>query len=118
MRERHAARFWWVSLFTVFLLQGFLLWLISAPLLEAIVAAEPARWTLLDLAALGLFVVGFLFESIGDLQLAYRLPKRWGSVVLNAFNFNNEKFEHYLSSLEEDVVPARTITLGVNFTSP
>ena len=55
---------------------------------------------------------------IGDLQLGYRLPKRWGSVVLNAFNFNNEKFEYYLSSLEEDVVPARTVTLGVNFTSP
>jgi tetratricopeptide (TPR) repeat protein len=55
---------------------------------------------------------------IGDLQLGYRLPKRWGSVVLNAFNFNNEKFEYYLSSLEEDVVPTRTVTLGVNFTSP
>ena len=55
---------------------------------------------------------------IGDLQLGYRLPKRWGSVVLNAFNFNNEKFEYYLSSLEENVVPGRTVTLGVNFTSP
>ena len=55
---------------------------------------------------------------IGDLQLGYRLPKRWGSVVLNAFNVNNEKFEYYLSSLEENVVPARTVTLGVNFTSP
>jgi len=54
---------------------------------------------------------------IGDLQLGYRLPKRWGSVVLNAFNFNNQKFEYYLSSLEENVVPARTVTLGVNFTS-
>ena len=54
---------------------------------------------------------------IGDLQLGYRLPKRWGSVVLNAYNFNNEKFEYYLSSLEENVVPARTVTLGVNFTS-
>ena len=55
---------------------------------------------------------------IADLQLGYRLPKRWGSIVLNASNINNHKFVYYLSSLEEDVVPARTVTLGVNFTSP
>lgn len=70
MRQRHGERFWWVSLFTVFLLQGFLLWLISAPLLQTIAASGPAGWTPFDIGALGLFVIGFLFETIGDLQLA------------------------------------------------
>jgi steroid 5-alpha reductase family enzyme/outer membrane protein assembly factor BamB len=70
MRERHGARFWWVSLFTVFLFQGLLVWLISVPLLQAIRAGQPARWTAFDLAAVVLFVVGFLFETVGDLQLA------------------------------------------------
>ena len=55
---------------------------------------------------------------IGDLQLGYRLPKRWGSVVLNAANINNEKFVYYRSSLEEDLVPTRVITLGINFATP
>jgi len=55
---------------------------------------------------------------IADLQLGYRLPRRWGSIVLNASNITNHRFVYYLSSLEEDVVPARTVTLGVNFTSP
>ena len=70
MRERHGKQFWWVSLFTVFLLQGVLLWLISAPLLQSITTAEPAGLTSLDLGAAALFVLGFLFETIGDLQLA------------------------------------------------
>ena len=32
MRAHHGARFWWVSLFTVFLLQGTILWFISLPI--------------------------------------------------------------------------------------
>jgi steroid 5-alpha reductase family enzyme len=70
MREKHGKRFWWVSLFTVFLFQGLLMWLISVPLLQAIRASQPAGWTAFDLAALVLFVVGFFFEAVGDLQLA------------------------------------------------
>ncbi len=29
MREKHGNQFWWISLFTVFLLQGALMWIIS-----------------------------------------------------------------------------------------
>ena len=46
------------------------LWLISAPPLQSITTADPAGLTLLDLGASALFVLGFLFETIGDLQLA------------------------------------------------
>ena len=70
MRERYGARFWWVSLITVFLLQGVLMWLISAPLLQVIAAAESGSLTIFDLIGSVLFVIGFLFEAIGDLQLA------------------------------------------------
>jgi len=54
---------------------------------------------------------------ITDFQIGYRLPKRWGSVNLNVFNVANEQFLLYQSSLEENVVPARTATLTVSFTS-
>ncbi len=70
MRSKHGPRFWWVSLFTVFLLQGALIALISAPLLQAIRSAVPARWTGFDLVAVALFAVGFLFEAVGDFQLS------------------------------------------------
>ena len=65
--------------------------------------------------------VRFPIESdfwIGDLQVGYRLPKRWGSVILNVLNFSDREFAFFRSSLEQEVVPARMVTLSVNFTSP
>ena len=55
---------------------------------------------------------------IGDVEVGYRLPKRWGSVTLSILNFSDREFIYYRSSLEEDVVPARTALLSLNFTSP
>ena len=40
-RERAGDRFWWTSLFQVFLLQGLLMWVISMPVLAAQSAGEP-----------------------------------------------------------------------------
>jgi steroid 5-alpha reductase family enzyme len=70
MRSYWGARFWWVSLFTVFLLQGSLAWIVSAPIQLAMASPEPPRFGSLDYLGLAIFVVGFLFESVGDLQLA------------------------------------------------
>src|SRR5579872_784225 len=39
MREHHGSRFWWVSLLTVFLLQGVILWIVSMPIQAAMVTA-------------------------------------------------------------------------------
>jgi steroid 5-alpha reductase family enzyme len=69
MRRGHGPRFWWVSLFTVFLLQGALLWSISLPVQAAVTAVgRPAG--ALEVAAALLWSVGFLFEVVGDRQLA------------------------------------------------
>jgi steroid 5-alpha reductase family enzyme len=67
MRDRHGKRFPLVSLFTVFLLQGGLLWLLSAPLLRAQTGGGALGY--LDLAGVAVFAAGFLFETLGDLQL-------------------------------------------------
>jgi len=69
MRRGHGPRFWWVSLFTVFLLQAVLAWLISLPV-QAAVIGPAAPLGLLDLAAALLWAVGLAFEAIGDAQLA------------------------------------------------
>ena len=55
---------------------------------------------------------------IGDLDIGYRLPRRWGSVVLSALNISDREFLFFRSSLEEDIVPARTILLTLNVTTP
>ena len=69
MRARHGVRFPWVSLFTVFLLQGALALFIGLPLLAATAAPEPAALGGWDLAGFLLWTVGFLFEAVGDAQL-------------------------------------------------
>lgn len=70
--RRHAGadRFWWVSFFQVFLFQGLLMWLISAPLLGAQVASRGQQLTVWDGLAIGLWLIGFVFEAGGDWQLA------------------------------------------------
>jgi steroid 5-alpha reductase family enzyme len=82
MRRGHGARFWWVSLFTVFLLQAALAWVISLPVQLAVVApATPLG--LLDAVAAGLWGVGLAFEAVGDWQLTRfrRDPASRGKVL-------------------------------------
>lgn len=70
MRERHGERFGRVSLFTVFLFQGVLVLVVAQPVLVAAGGAEPVALGGLDLAGALLWAVGFLFEAVGDAQLA------------------------------------------------
>ncbi len=69
-REENGASWWWKSFFQVFLLQGVLMWIISTPLIAAETSGFPAILTPLDAIGILLWSVGFLFESIGDTQLA------------------------------------------------
>ncbi|MEQ1830436.1 MAG: DUF1295 domain-containing protein [Pirellula sp.] len=70
MREHHGPRFWWVSLLTVFMLQGFILWVVSMPIVAAMVIGSTRPLGGLDLAGLALWSLGFLFETVGDFQMA------------------------------------------------
>ncbi|MEI8048119.1 MAG: DUF1295 domain-containing protein [Bacteroidota bacterium] len=62
-------RYWWYSFFSVFLLQGLLMWLISVPLLGAQFYAGNGLG-LLDYSGLLIWIIGFVFEAGGDIQLA------------------------------------------------
>lgn len=68
-RAANGAHWWWLSFFQVFLLQGFLMWIISTPLLAAQTSGFPAILTPLDFIGALLWTLGLIFESIGDLQL-------------------------------------------------
>lgn len=68
-RRRYGpGRYWWVSFFQTFMLQGSLAWVISAPLLGAQIRGGALNG--LDVLALAVWVIGFVFEAGGDLQLA------------------------------------------------
>jgi steroid 5-alpha reductase family enzyme len=63
-------RYWWISFFQTFLLQGILMWLISVPLLGAQYFGPDKGLGILDYAGIALWITGFIFESGGDYQLA------------------------------------------------
>jgi steroid 5-alpha reductase family enzyme len=69
-REQAGGKFWWTSLFQVFLLQGLLLWLISTPILAAQFSDDPDHFSAFDLLGALVWSVGFFFEAVGDWQLA------------------------------------------------
>jgi steroid 5-alpha reductase family enzyme len=64
-------RYWWISFFQTFLLQGVLMWLISAPLLGAQYSIQNKALGILDYSGTALWTIGFIFETGGDLQLAF-----------------------------------------------
>lgn len=68
MRQRHGNRFPFVSLFTVFVLQGVLIWFISVPLQIGI--AQGQGWQNWRAIGVALWAMGLFFESVGDYQLA------------------------------------------------
>lgn len=68
-REETGAAWWWQSYLRVFLLQGTILWIVSAPLLAVHYWDTGAAWTVFDVLGFTLWLVGFGFEAIGDWQL-------------------------------------------------
>ncbi len=69
-RKYGEKRYWWISFFQTFLLQGLLMWMIGAPLLGAQYSGTDQPLGLLDYLGIFFWSVGFLFEAGGDLQLA------------------------------------------------
>jgi steroid 5-alpha reductase family enzyme len=83
MRRRNPDTFALRSLVTVFGLQAVLAWLISLPLLAAVLHGEPDRLTWIDAVAVVVWLVGFVFEAGGDWQLSRFLadPDNRGKVM-------------------------------------
>jgi steroid 5-alpha reductase family enzyme len=71
MREKHGPRFWWISLLTVFGLQGIIMWIVALPLVVGLHASrQHPDVSLLSLTGVGVWLVGIVFEAVGDWQLA------------------------------------------------
>ena len=88
MRTRHGKRFALVSLFTVFGLQGVLMWVISLPLQMGILMGR--SWSTWGIIGLVLWLVGMFFETVGDYQLA-----RFKAVATNQGRVLNQGLWRY-----------------------
>ncbi len=87
-RKKYGAnRYWWFSYFQVFLLQGFLIWLISAPLLAVNYFGLEKDLGLLDATGILVWLTGFIFEAGGDWQLALfkKNPAYKGKLLTSGF---------------------------------
>ncbi|MCG6189198.1 DUF1295 domain-containing protein [Maribellus maritimus] len=80
-------RYWWVSFFQVFLLQGVLVWLISSPLLAVQYFSKENSLNVFDFAAVFTWLVGFTFEAGADYQLRNfkANPENKGKVLQTGF---------------------------------
>lgn len=70
MRARQGRHFWWISLFTVFWLQGIILWFVSIPIQIAATSGQSPPFGWLDVTGIDLWGIGQFFEAVGDWQLA------------------------------------------------
>jgi len=83
-RQYGPHRYWWFSFFQVFLLQGTLIMIISLPLLGVHYFSEYKELGILDYIAIIIWLIGFVFESLGDYQLAkFKKDPRNKDKVLN-----------------------------------
>ena len=69
MRARHGDRWPRRSLWAVFWAQGILMWIVSLPVQAGQADATPEGLIWLDAVGTAVWLVGFLFETVGDWQL-------------------------------------------------
>jgi len=69
-REEYGQRFWIVSLFNVFLVQALVMWIVAVSVQFGQAAEIPAHLTLFDLVGAGIWLAGFVLETVADWQMA------------------------------------------------
>jgi steroid 5-alpha reductase family enzyme len=70
LRDAAGPAWWWQSYFKVFVFQGLVMWIVSAPLVFPHMSSTPDKLNILDYLGLALWAIGFYFESVGDFQLS------------------------------------------------
>lgn len=70
MRKHHGKNFWWYSFLSVFLLQGALMLIVAAPVIYVLSAAREDSISFITWTGAWIWLVGFIFEAGGDLQLS------------------------------------------------
>ena len=78
-------RYWWISFFQTFMLQGVLVWIISSTLLG--VQVRGGGLNILDYLGIVIWIVGIIFEAGSDFQLARFKgdPDNQGKWLMNGF---------------------------------
>ncbi|WP_372369303.1 DUF1295 domain-containing protein [Candidatus Uabimicrobium sp. HlEnr_7] len=87
-RKNHGKNWWWKSFYRVFMLQGVVMWIVSAPLLSALYGVKEAfTWNIFAILAIVFWTIGIAFEAGGDWQLTKfkKNPENKGKVLDSGF---------------------------------
>lgn len=90
IRRNNEPYFWVKSLYLVFLLQGFLAWVVCLPAIAAVSAQTPpgplGPWgALLSALGIAVWLIGMFFEVVGDWQLTqFRRDRKTADAVLDS----------------------------------
>lgn len=86
-RAEGGKHFWWISYFRVFILQGWLTWVVAAPVGYLLLMAPPTPLHWGDAVIVVVWLVGFVFETWGDWQLTRfkANPANQGKVLNTGF---------------------------------
>ncbi|MGB0863619.1 MAG: DUF1295 domain-containing protein [Saprospiraceae bacterium] len=81
-RAEAGKHYWWVSYLRVFLLQGIILWMLSA-LFIPILKIEENTFSTTFIIGISLFAIGLFFEAVGDWQLMQfkKSPSNKGKIM-------------------------------------
>ena len=79
-RKNWGSKAWLYAFFKVFMLQGLVMFIIALPVITALSRPE-VNISLFNYVGLFLFVLGFLFEAIGDYQLKTFKKKNKGKIM-------------------------------------
>lgn len=83
-------RYWWISYFQVFLLQGLLIWFISLPLMATNFLSKDDSLNIISYVGIIIWLIGLVFEAGGDYQLT-----RFKANPLNKGKVLNKGFWKY-----------------------
>ena len=82
MRAHHGEKFWWRSIFTVFTLQGVLMWLVAMPYMAAAYFGSTVALPGVTIIGLLIAVAGLIMETLSDRQLtAFRANAQPGELL-------------------------------------
>lgn len=94
-----AHRYWWVSFFQVFLLQGTLIAVISLPVLATFLYSDADALSIADYVVTGLWCIGFFFEAIGDYQLTdFKKKNKANDQVLDSGLWRYSRHPNYFGN--------------------
>jgi steroid 5-alpha reductase family enzyme len=94
IRKNNEPHFWFKSVYIIFAFQAVLAWIISYPLYAAIHDQAPLLW--LDYAGVALFLIGFYWEVVADIQLMrFRNQAENENAVLNTGLWRYSRHPNY-----------------------